>query len=159
MPVTWQRGKSLPLFIPAIEEEPLITEKLLVTEADGFANPKLTAVFCSHPSAIVLLELLIVVFRFITPPPKRFNNAFAECIALTGDSIMLSHGFLSIHLHIAMQFSICHHPDLLTTFILMESMGNAIADFLSLDSRNGAQAPSAGDGLPALMRQTRKGGR
>lgn len=70
---------------------------------------------------------------------------------------MLPHGFLSMHLHIAMQSSICHHPDLLTNIILMESEGNAIADFLVTEQPKRGTAPSAGDGLPALMRRTGEG--
>ena len=73
------------------------------------------------------IDLLVC---FMKPPPK----------AVTIEELkMLSHGFLSIHLHITLQSSICHHPDLLTAFILIEIVGNAIADFLSLDSRNGVQ--------------------
>lgn len=41
---------------------------------------------------------------------------------------MLPHGFLSMLLHIAVQFSIFHHPALLTTYILLESGKKSIAE-------------------------------
>ena len=69
---------------------------------------------------------------------------------------MLPHGFLSMHLHITMQFSICHHPDLLI-FIVKERGEKAIGYLSSVQPKQRSIPLSAGDDRPALMRQVGKG--
>lgn len=131
------------------------TEVTEVPKPEASIDPAFLLLINAVTGLLDNLADLMIVPPFNTSAVKPFDKS----LVMEKLFIVLPYGFLSIHLHIAMQSSICHHPDLLTTFILMESMGNAIADFRSLDSRNGVQAPSAGDGLPALMRQTRKGRR
>ena len=122
--------KDLPMEAGAAmtAEVPETTDKSFKDEAARFLVQRFLYGLSFTSPAISIVELWFIDISNIPPLTVR-GAALLKSLNTVEFSVMLPHGFLSMHLHIAIQSSICHHPDLPTTFILMESMGNAIADF------------------------------
>lgn len=124
MPVARQRGKILPFFLPTAKKAESVgdsvtdSDRLSAIEAVGVAKPD----FSIDPAFLIPVNALAGLFNkaadFMIEPPLNAPDAkpLVARVVKEKSFVMLPYGFLSIHLHIAMQSSIFHHPDLLLPF-------------------------------------------
>lgn len=80
----------------------------MLPESDISAEPTFVLSILLHTGLTDLIIDSTIPF-----PLTLWKSALLISLLIVGSSNVLSHDYLSIHLHVAMQFSICHHPDYL----------------------------------------------